>query len=159
MKSSVANFGQLQKIFDNPNMKDNVKVQAFNDMLKAYNSPENPDAAGKEEVNRLSTFLQVMPNPLSPKGMKVGYDIPNFKLQLQNTIDRMNGQIQADLLTAQQISEGGGAALQKPAPKQPGQNSPPAESQKPKAQVLEKKNPDGSKTRYILQPNGKYKAE
>lgn len=132
MKSSVANFNGLKQIFDRPDLDINVKVQAFNDMLKAYNSPDNPDAVGKEEVNRLSPFLQKLPNPLGVKGMKIGYDVPNFLLQLQNSIDRLNGVIEADTQTAMEIQQGGGASVQKPGngsqtkppPKAPGKKRP-----------------------------------
>lgn len=149
MYSSVANFKQLQMLINKPDMDDNLKVQAALDMLKQYNSPENPDAVGKEEVLRLTPFLQKLPNPLGPKGMKIGYDMPKFKAQLENSISRIEGVIKSDLETAKFIQDGPSGQYA-PMPPKP-QQAPPSTKEKPKSF----KRKDGSVVN--LQPDGTYK--
>lgn len=87
-RRSVAN--QLEafiKEANDPKVSKDVKIKLYQQTLKTLNSPENSDAVGKEEVNRLGSLLEYkIGNVLNP-GSFIGRDVEEFENQLKSNIN------------------------------------------------------------------------
>lgn len=84
----VDKFNQYIKQLEDPSISESQKLQAANQTMKLMNDPDNPDAAGVEEVKRVGSFLSAGPDPFGPKGMKFGADIKGFTQAIKNSRDR-----------------------------------------------------------------------
>lgn len=103
---------------NDPNLPEGQKLQAAQNAAKLINSPLGADAVGVDESKRVLAYLDVMPQPFGPKGMKVGPDIKGFtealNLQsqrladseghIQNQVDTMFGRAPQE----QGLVKGGG---------------------------------------------------
>ena len=74
--------------FKNAKTEDD-KIRAGQGMLKTLNSPENPDAVGKEESERIGGALIFQKGNILNPGKFIGRDLAGFETQVQAKIDGM----------------------------------------------------------------------
>jgi hypothetical protein len=82
---------QLQSALDGMAGKsESEKLAAYNMLLKVMNSPDNPDAVGKEEAERLAAKLEFAKgNLLNNKPLQFGRDIEGFEKDINNYIQNL----------------------------------------------------------------------
>lgn len=80
----IDNIGAALKQLENPKLSDDQKVVIGQNMLKALNSPLGRDAVGKDEADRIASYLNYHVFNLTKPGPAFGRSIPDFITQIKN---------------------------------------------------------------------------
>lgn len=124
-KISIAN--QIEGVMKNwDRLSDDQKIAQGSQLLKTLNSTEGADAIGKEEAERLGSFLHYKMFNLTNPGSFIGRDLDEFKKQAMGTAGGIREAIRANQLVQNDLYRRHGVDRQDPAPIQrvPGQMSP-----------------------------------
>jgi hypothetical protein len=95
-RTSIANMMKAElENYKNAKTEDD-KIKAGQGMLKLLNSPLNPDAVGKEESERIGSFLEFKKGNFTGPGSFIGRDLDLFENQVADKIGAMDSSVAAN---------------------------------------------------------------
>jgi hypothetical protein len=145
-KLSIANqIDAVVKTLEDPNVSEEQKITQGRQLLKTLNSTEGADAIGKEEADRLGSFLNFHYMNLTQPGPVFGRDLGAFTEQAKLTSGAVKNAIQSNKSNISKLYQESGVPRADPI-------NPPAnewEAKKLKAIEWIKKNPADPRAKEI----------